>query len=53
MYHIIITIVSLLIKLMQGRPVWGPSIYDVHTEGEVHQARVDGVKPHVDVHREN
>ena len=35
----------------------GPSIYDVHTEGD--QAQVDacgqgeGVKPHVDVHTEN
>ena len=40
--------------------VKGPSIYDVHTEGEGGgQAQVDacgrgrGVQPHVDVHTEN
>jgi len=37
----------------------GPSIYDVHTEGEgvrLRWTQVDGgrvVKPHVDVHAEN
>ena len=37
----------------------GPSIYDVLTEGEGDQAQVGacgqgrGVKPHVDVHKEN
>jgi len=38
---------------------WGPSIYDVHTEGGGGQAQVDacgrgeGVQLHVDVHTEN
>ena len=37
----------------------GPSIYDVHTEGEGSQDQVDacgrgrGIQPHVDVHTEN
>ena len=41
------------------RPIKGPSIYDVHTEGEGGSGSGgrmwtgEGVKPHVDVHTEN
>ena len=31
----------------------GPSIYDVHTEGEGSGSGVEGVQPNVDVHTEN
>ena len=47
------------VSIVQKHSLKGPSIYDVHKEGEgvrlrwTHVDGVRGVKPHVDVHTEN
>ena len=50
---------TMIQKILKSEWTMGPSIYDVHMEGEgvrlrwTHVDGGEGVKPHVDVHTEN